>query len=82
MKIEVLSDELNAEFAGKVPKREKLESLMLDVLDHCKLAKMCGNDGLVCSDAKVLVIVCQMLWNELERKNEECDHLKKAISLM
>ena len=75
--IEVLPAELNADLAGKVPKREKLETLMLDVLDHCKMAEMCGNDSLVCSDAKVLVIVCQMLWNELERKNEEILELKK-----
>ncbi len=81
MNIEVFPAELNAKISTQVPNREKLEDLMLDVLDCCKTAVLSGNDGMLCSKSKTLVMACQMLWNELERKNKELAELKRRMDL-
>ena len=82
MKIEVFPAELNAKISTQVPNRDKLESLMVDVLECCKTAVLCENDGILCAKSKTLVMACQMLWNELERKNEEITELKKKNGLV
>lgn len=66
MKIEVLSDSLNSQIRGKNIKEENLRKLLKSVVSDIIINNNDINGGSRLSNETKLVMVCQMLWNELE----------------
>lgn len=81
MKIEALTDKMNAECRGKVPKEDKLRAVISETVQRAGTAALAsgviGDPG--CKHSIVLAMGCQMLWNALEDAKAEIERLKKEV---
>ena len=81
MKIEALTDRMNAECRGKCPNEDKLRAAISETVQRAGYAALASGDA---DDpghkhAIALAMGCQMLWNALEDAKAEIERLRKEV---
>ena len=81
MKIEALTDKMNAECRGKCPKEDKLRAVISEAVQRAGCAALASGDidDPGHKHAVVLAMASQMLWNALEDAKAEIERLKKEV---
>ena len=81
MKIEALTDKMNAECRGKCPKEDKLRTVISEAIQRAGCSALVNGsaDDPGHKHAVVLAMASQMLWNALEDAKAEIERLRKEV---
>ncbi len=81
-RIEVLPKEIADVSAGKNMKRESVENIMRQTLNATIEVDMDGSGGKLSDCAKILLVFCQILWNDREEIGEKFIELYETSKKM